>query len=465
MASVTINVHEVTRVEGHGNIVVRAKDGAVEECRLDIIESPRFFEAMVRGRKYTDINFITSRICGICAVGHCTASLQATERAMGVTVSEQTQELRKLNFYGEQLQSHILHEYFLVAPDFFKAGSVIPLASSHPEVVKRALSLKKLANEMCCLIGGRHVMPVSLVVGGFTRVPTKKELMDLRAKLVAAGPDIDETVKLFATLQMPDFKRRTEYISLTHPKEYAFIEGDIKSSVTGVVKPMDYQKVVREKIVRHSTSKHTYSNRDQVPVDNRQVREELADADERFLPVSPQVLVAEEPALRESYMVGALARFNNNHKQLHPKAKKAAADLKLSAPCHNPFMINAAQIVETVHCYEESLSLLKQFAVGDVKDEPIDVRPRAGRGVGACDVPRGILFHDYTYDDSGTLTAANLVIPTGQNLANIEQDIRAFVPQIIDRPQDEVRLMLEMLVRAYDPCISCSVHMLDVKFV
>jgi coenzyme F420-reducing hydrogenase alpha subunit len=465
MASVAINVHEVTRVEGHGNIVVRAKDGTVEECQLEIIESPRFFEAMVRGRKYTDINFITSRICGICAVGHCTTSLQATERAMGVTPSEQTQKLRKLNFYGEQLQSHILHEYFLVAPDFFKAGSVIPLAASHPDVVKRALKLKKLANEMCCVIGGRHVMPVSLVVGGFTRVPTKKEIMDLRARLQEAGPDIDETVKLFGTLRMPDFKRETEYISLTHPKEYAFIEGDIKASRMGVVKPMDYQKVVREKIVKHSSSKHSYSNRDQVPGDNRHVREELAEADDRSLPVPPHALAAEERTPLESYMVGALARFNNNHKQLHPKAKKVAAALKLQAPCHNPFMINAAQIVETVHCYEESLSLLSQLTSNPLKDEPIDVRPRAGRGVGACEVPRGILFHDYTYDESGTMAAANLIIPTGQNLANIEQDIRAIVPEIIDRPQDDVRLMLEMLVRAYDPCISCSVHMLDVKFV
>jgi coenzyme F420-reducing hydrogenase alpha subunit len=361
-------------------------------------------------------------------VGHCTTSLQASERAMGVTVSEQTEKLRKLNFYGEQLQSHILHEYFLVAPDFFKVGSVIPLAGTHPDVVKRALRLKKLANEMCCVIGGRHVMPVSLVVGGFTRVPTKKELADLKAKLVAAGPDIDETAKLFASLQMPAFTRETEYISLTHPKEYAFVEGDIKSSDAGVAKPMDYQKFVKEKIVKHSTSKHTYNK-------------------------------------RESYMVGALARFNNNSKQLHPKAKKVAADLKLVAPCHNPFMINAAQIVETVHCYEESLALLNQLLESPLRDEPVQVKPRAGRGVGACEVPRGILFHDYTYDDSGTMASANLVIPTGQNLANIEQDIRAIVPQIIDRPQDEVRLTLEMLVRAYDPCISCSVHMLDVEFV
>jgi coenzyme F420-reducing hydrogenase alpha subunit len=164
-------------------------------------------------------------------------------------------------------------------------------------------------------------------------------------------------------------------------------------------------------------------------------------------------------------MVGALARFNNNSKQLHAKARRVAADLKLAAPCHNPFMINAAQIVESVHCYEESLGLLNQLLESPLKDEAVQVKPRAGRGVGVCEVPRGILFHDYTYDENGTMVSANLIIPTGQNLANIEQDIRAIVPQIIDRPKDEIRLTLEMLVRAYDPCISCSVHMLDVKFV
>jgi len=428
--NVNINVNHVTRVEGHGNIKINVKEGKLEECKLEIVESPRFFEAMLKGRPYWEAHHISCRICGICSVGHTCASLQASEAALGVKVSEQTTLLRKLMLHGETIQSHVLHYYYLVAPDFFGVGSVFPLAKSHLPVVQRALRLKKLANDLCAVIGGRHVHPISMAVGGFTNVPDENRLKEVQKRLIVARGDMKETVDLFKSVRdkIPDFNRQTEYISLKRDDEYAFLNGDIFSSDAGRTTSDHYREMTNEYIVAHSTAKHTKVSRD-------------------------------------SYMVGALSRFNNNHEMLRPEAKKAAAELGLKAPCHNPFMITIAQVVESIHCLEDAIDLIDEILRRGLKREPIDVKPKAGRGIGATEVPRGVLYHDYEYDDNGIMVKANCIIPTGQNLANIENDMKDLIPQILDKEEQEIRLLSEMLVRAYDPCISCSAHFLKVEFV
>ena len=429
MTTLKIDVHHVTRVEGHGNIVVDTRNGEIKECRFEVVEAPRFFEAFVRGRPYHELSHITSRICGICAVGHATASLRATEKALGVEPSEQTVLLRKLIFHGEMIDSHVLHTYYLVAPDFFGVGSVIPLAATHREVVERALRIKKLSGDLCAMVGGRHTHPIAMAVGGFTHTPTAGELREMRARLVDARADMDETVALFATLPWPEFERETEYVSLKKDDEYAFIDGTVVTS-DGFSYPIeDYRDVTNEECVPFSTAKWTHHN-------------------------------------RESYMVGALARLNNNFDQLHPRAKEAAAKLGLEPIVTNPFLNTAAQVVEMVHCVEDSIRIIDELLTRGIQPEqPPEVKVEAREGVGSCDVPRGILFHNYVYDEDGVCVKANCIIPTNQNMANLNHDMQALVPQIMDKPQDEIRLTLEMLVRAYDPCISCSAHFLTVEFV
>lgn len=428
MSTMKIDVHHVTRVEGHGDIVVDIHDGEIEQCRFEVVEAPRFFEAFVRGRPYYELSHITSRICGICSVGHATASLRATEKALGVEPSEQTVLLRKLNFHGEIIDSHVLHTYMLVAPDFLGVGSVIPLVETHRPVVERALKIKKLSGDLCAMVGGRHTHPCAMTVGGFTHLPTEAELLDMQARLVDARADMDETIALFATLPWPEFERETEYVSLKKDDEYAFIDGTVVTS-DGFTYPIeDYRKVTNEECVSFSTAKWTHHNRD-------------------------------------SYMVGALARLNNNFDQLHPRAKEAAAKLGLKPIVTNPFLNTAAQAVEMVHCVEDAIEIIDELLTRGIQpEEPPVVDVKEGEGVGSCDVPRGILFHNYVYDENGICTAANCVIPTNQNMANLNADMRAFLPQILDRPQEEIRLLLEMLVRAYDPCISCSAHVLTVRF-
>ncbi len=431
MAKINIDVHHVTRVEGHGNIRVRANDGTIEELQWQVPEAPRFFEAMVRGRSFEDIQTIVSRICGICSVTHSLAAIKAVEDAMGLEISEQTDALRILMHYGEQLESHSLHVGYLVAPDLLGQKSVVPLAASHPDVVKTIIKIHRLSNEWMELIGGRMTHPVTIKPGGFSKLPKEKELRDLKNRLTDIIGDLHILADVVLGLvdKLPDFKRDTEYIALKQPELYTFYHGNIASTDTPkVVDIHQFESVANEYVTPHSTAKWTKWH-------------------------------------RESYAVGALARFNINGDLLLPEAKKTADKFGLSKGTCNPYMNNVAQVVECVQVVEHSLELLDKLLSKGIVPEVPKAKPKAGEGVGCVEAPRGILFHRYAFNDKGECIRANICIPTNQNHANIQKDFEAFVPQILDRGQDQVRLLLEMLVRSYDPCISCSTHYLDVEFV
>lgn len=423
-----IDVHHVTRVEGHGNIVVDIQNGELQRCDLQIVEAPRFFEAALRGQPYEQASHLSSRICGICAVTHATTSLRATENALGVEPSEQTILLRKLNLNGEMLDSHILHVYMLVAPDLLGLPSVVPLAKQSPAVVARALRMKKLAGDICALVGGRHTHPISMLVGGFSSLPSEKGIREAHGRLEAMRDDLEATIELLQSLDLPMFERDTEFLALRKEAEYCFMDGAITSSDGGSWPLDQYLSVTNEHMVDHSTAKHARN-------------------------------------LRQAYMVGALARFNINHDKLHPQAQEAASALGLKGKCINPYWISIAQVVEMVHCAEDSILITERLLEqGIAPEEPASIQRLSGEGVGACEAPRGTLYHHYVIEN-GLVTHANCVIPTAQNLANIEADMRELVPRSMDRKPEEITLALEMLVRAYDPCISCSTHMVEVNFV
>ena len=428
--NLNIEVAPLSRVEGHGDLIINVKDKKIEKLIFGIPESPRFFEAMLVGRKYDEPSHISSRICGICSVAHTCASIKATEKALDIRPSKQTIKLRKLIYHHENVQSNVLHVYFLAAPDFFGVGSVIPLAETHPEVVNIALRTKKMANDMIRIIGGRAVHPIRTVVGGFTKLPTEEEMIKMKEMLKSCYPDLEKSLEVFKTLDVPDFERETEYISISDMSDYALYDGKIKSTDGWEIDDQNYLDKINEKVVQYSTAKYCWASRD-------------------------------------TFMVGALARFNNNHDKLTDNAKKYAEELGLEAPCYNTFMNNIAQFVEIVHSVDDSIRLIDEILEEGLDDDKAmaEIKPKAGRGVGVVEAPRGLLIHDYTYNDKGRVEKANLIIPTGMNYANIEKDMHALVPAIIDKSEDEIKLACEMLIRAYDPCISCSTHFLNVKLV
>ncbi len=427
--TVDINVEHLTRVEGHGDIVVRVRDGQMETCHFEVVEAPRFFEAMLKGRSWQEAAIITSRICGICSIGHQMTSLKATEAALGIPVSEQTVLLRKLLVDGSMLSSHLLHVLFLAAPDALGVPSAFALMDTNPRAVELALKTKRLANDLCDYVGGRMIHPITCVPGGFTRLPEEKGLLELKERYEKEMlPMLFEVADLIHSVadRFPKFERTTEFISLGDYPEYPFYDGAIASTDTGIHPVDSYLEVTNEHIVEHSTAKHTRHHRD-------------------------------------SYMVGALARLNNNYDKLTDTAKQVARRFGLEPVCHNPFMNNIAQLVECVHCTETVIERIDELVQRGIEPEepPRELKLKPGTGVGATEVPRGILFHEYTYDASGRIVKANCIIPTNQNFANIDLDMQKFVPEMLDQgvPEDQMQLNLEMLVRAYDPCISCSVHM------
>jgi sulfhydrogenase subunit alpha len=420
---INIGVEHVTRVEGHGNIQIRIENGELSECTWEVVETPRFFEVMMKGLSIEMAPLLAARICGICSISHALASARAAERALQIEVPELAQKVRLLAKHAETLQSHTLHLFFLVAPDLLNVGSVIPLLKTHPALIEMATKLRGYANKASDLLAGRTSHPMVIKVGGMTQVPRKRQLRNLLNDLEATIPYLWKALDLFKRLSMPDFLRETEFVSLRGDNRYPFIGGELISS-DGVCKGEDeYQAMTNEYLVDFSTSK--------------------------FCKLS-----------RESFAVGALARFNNNYEWLHPKAKEVAEELALKPPAHNPYFHNLAQLVECFHVMYESKDVIAALIDSDTSEYATPYEVKKGEGVGAIEAPRGILYHYLQIDEEGKIERADCVIPTGQNHANIHFDLQKLVAGLAAQGmrEEDISKHAQMLVRAYDPCISCSVH-------
>lgn len=418
----TLTIEHVARIEGHGTISVDVDGGVVRDIRMDIVEPARLFESMIAGRRFDEAPLITSRICGICSPNHATTSIKAVEAALGVEVSERTRLLRELLVYGSYLQNHATHLYLFAAPDYVGQPSVFPLAKTHPDVVKRALGLKKLGNELTTLVGGRPVHPVTAAIGGFTAEPARADLEAFAARLHDAARDAAETVDLFASFTVPAFETAGEMLALVSPDTYAIYDGDVCALDGGWCRPVgEYREFVTETVVGHSNAKHS-------TVDGR------------------------------TFLVGALARVNLSWDRLVPAARIVASKAGLRPVSRNTFANNLCQAIELVDAAERCALLAERLVEDTGSSEPVAFRVRAGSGTGATEAPRGTLYHSISIDDDGLVVAGDVITPTAQNLANLEADMRAFAPTVAHLPEAEFVLAIEQLVRAYDPCLSCAVH-------
>jgi len=423
----SIKVDYLARVEGEGGLFIKLKGSEVTEVKFKIFEPPRFFEAFMRGRDYSEAPDITARICGICPVAYQMSSSHAMENAFGVKVDEQIRLLRRLLYCGEWIESHALHVYMLHAPDFLGYQDALQLAKDHPEIVKRALELKKIGNELMTIVGGREIHPVNVRVGGFYRVPRERELRPMIDKLKWALEASLETVKLTSTFPFPDFEQDYEFVSLRHPDEYPVTEGRLVSNKGLDISIQEYEKHFQEEHLEHSNALHS-------------------------------VHIGNGP-----YHVGPLARYNLNFDKLTPKAQKAAMQAKLGTTCYNPFKSIIVRSVELVYACEESIKLIEQYKR---PDEPfIEIKPKAGVGYGCTEAPRGILYHRYRLADDGSILDAKIVPPTSQNQKTIENDLFHYVKKNIALPEDKLTWQCEQAVRNYDPCISCATHFLKLVFV
>jgi len=420
----TIKVDYLARVEGEGALYIKIKDNAVVDVKLKIFEPPRFFEAFLRDRDFKEAPDITARICGICPVAYQMSAVHAMENALGANVNGQLRELRRLLYCGEWIESHVLHIYMLHAPDFLGYDDAIRMAKDHREIVERGLKLKKIGNQIVSLVGGREIHPINVKVGGFYKGFTKAELETLTENLKWARDAAYETVLWTSQFSFPDFERDYEFVSLSHPEEYPFNEGRIISNKGLDIKASEYEDHFEEIHVKHSTALHS---------------------------------VLKE---RDAYFVGPMARYNLNFDRLPAIAQEAAREAKLGKECRNPFKSIVIRSIETLFACEEALRIVSEYDKPKTPFQVIDVVE--GEGFSCTEAPRGILFHRYKVNDCGKILDARIVPPTSQNQKTIENDLRAFVPQHIDLPDDKLTWQCEQAIRNYDPCISCSTHFLKL---
>ncbi|HYG84880.1 MAG TPA: Ni/Fe hydrogenase subunit alpha [Azospirillum sp.] len=424
-ATRTIKVDALARVEGEGALTVRVKGGVIKDVRFRIFEPPRFFEALLQGRMYSDAPDITARICGICPVAYLMGASQAMEKALGVDVGDAIRRTRRLMYCGEWIESHVLHAYLLHAPDFLGMEDALQIAKVHPDVVERALQLKKLGNRILEVVGGRAIHPVNTKVGGFYKAPRKAEVRELIAPLKQAVDDSLATVKLFAGLDFPDYEYDYTFVALHHDEDYAIERGRLISNRGLDIPVSAFEEHFDEEHVRHSNALHGVLKDGSGP-----------------------------------YLVGPLARYALNYAQLSPLAKQAAAEAGLGTIVRNPFKSIIVRAVETLYACEEALKLAEAYEELDPPSTPIEIR--AGRGHGCTEAPRGICWHRYDVDAEARIRSARIVPPTAQNQKQIERDLWGVVQANLHLPDEQLKWRCEQAIRNYDPCISCATHFLKL---
>ncbi len=417
----------LARVEGEGAMRIDIQGGRLVDVQLNIYEPPRFFEGFLRGRGFGEPVDLTARICGICPVAYQMSACAAIEDAFGVTVDGQLRSLRHLLYCGEWIESHTLHVHFLHAPDFLGYDSAVEMAVAHRGVVERGLEVKKIGNEILETIGGRAIHPVNVKVGGFYRVPTRRELQPLRDQLERGHALALEVVDFVARLDFPDQEMDYEFVAVAHPTEYPIL-GDRVVSDRGLdIDTAVFLDHVQEHHVEHSTALHA-----------------------RLLE-------------RGEYLVGPLARYSLHAEKLSPTAADAATLAGLDVTCRNPFRSIVVRAVEVVHAFETAIAIVDGYEQPDRPAAAIEPRPGIGHGV--TEAPRGLLYHRYEIDDDGLIADAVIIPPTSQNQATIEHDLFHFVEGHLDLDDDDLRRQAEVTIRNHDPCISCATHFLDLTVV
>lgn len=421
----TINVDYLARVEGEGAMTVKLKGDRVQDVKFRIFEPPRFFEAFLRGRHFTEAPDITARICGICPIAYIMSSSHAMEGICGVEVTGPLRELRRLIYCGEWIESHVLHIFMLHAPDFLGYEDAIRMAKDHPKVVQQGLRLKKIGNDIVTFLGGREIHPINCRVGGFYRVPSKREIRSLKGDLEWGRDAAVEAVRWLSKLPIPDFEQDYEFVALSHPDEYPFNEGRLVSNKGLDFAVREYDENLIEEHVEHSTALHTVVKG------------------------------------RGCCFAGPLARYNLNFDKLPPSVKSLARKVGVGSECRNPFMSIVVRALEVLFSYEEALRILDAYEEPDTP--AVKVEPRAGTGYGCTEAPRGILYHRYRIDRKGTILDAKIVAPTSVNQKTVEKDLWNFVEPNVHLSQDKLQWKCEQAIRNYDPCISCSAHFLKLR--
>ncbi len=413
----------ITRIEGHGNLKI---DFRKQKAQILVEESERLFEQLVVNYSYQRAPFITARICGICPTAHYLAAIKAIEQAFEVKPTETTIKLRELLLAGQMIQSHSLHLFFLVLPDYTKSETIKSFSQEYPAEFHLGLNLKKIGDRIVKLLGGREIHPLTPQVGGFKKLPSYGQIKEISEKIRSVLDEAQDSVRLFDRIDYPDIEQtEREYLSLKS-SGYPLLRGrEVATAENDSFLTEDYSQHIIEEERRGTLVKFS-----------------------RF----------KQNRSSSLFMVGALARINNNHHSLNKSARETLARSQLIVPSTNPFDNIRAQAVEILHYLEEAKEIVDNLRENELDKTRVKVEPKRSEGVGAVEAPRGVLYHCYRFNQQGEIIKADIVTPTAQSMLSLEADADHLIKLYQRESQAKKRQLIEQLIRAYDPCLTCSVH-------
>jgi sulfhydrogenase subunit alpha len=426
-----IAIDTITKIEGNAGLKVTIEDEEVKDLQFIISDYRRFFTTAVRGRRVVAVPSFLSRICGTCSVAHLFASLMAIESAQGIAVTEQTKALRRLAYNGLMIRDHGLHLYFFVLPDVLGVDSILDVSDNPGDIghtlLHDSFDIKRLGTDISNTTVGAAIHAPWPTVGGFLRNPNPAKFPDLLARLEAVRPQVLRGIETFlewdATLT-----RNTDYLALRNEAQFDFLEGDIVNSNGKRVTRSEFKNYLQYVQIPHSHAEGY-----------------------RFSDTG------------EDYLVGALARINLNRDLLHPRTREDAASYLSAFPSNNVYHNNLAQAIEVLQCVDDAIDLLRTMHVADEK--PIRTQTMVGTGVGVIEAPRGLLYHMAKVNEEGVIEDYDVIVPTAQNQINIENDLRDYFNENLDKDEETLRVNAESIVRAYDPCMSCATNFLKIDLI
>ncbi len=423
-----LSIKDISKIEGHASLNIKARSNQVTECELKISENKRFFTQAVLGVHYNQVPTIMSRICGTCSSAHTLCSIEAVEKALQFEVSKQTFQLRNLLSYASHLRDHAMHLYFFCLPDIFGKDSVLNFTGKQKEYIHEGLHIKEAGNFLATIIGGRAVHPPNAVIGGFTNFPSSDEMDEAIKKLEAIRESIIKIIEIFYK-DKTTFKRKTNYVALVN-HDYSFLKGHIKTAYGTYIEEEEYGNHLQRVVLPYSTATaFEWESKD--------------------------------------YMVGALARMNLNKDRLNERTQKDAAKFLDIFPCDCVFNNNTAQAIEMLHEVDNSIELLQELRDNLEKEVPFKPKMQKGTGVGVVEAPRGTLYYHLELNDKGNVNYANLCIPTQQNIIHLQKDLAKYITELLKqgKKKKEITLEAEKMIRAYDPCMSCATHFLKINWI
>ena len=423
-----ISVDHLARVEGNGGISATIDGNVVTDVKFSIYEGPRLVERLTIGKTPEEDVNIAPRICAICSISHKYAAIRAMENALSVKVSPKVSLLRELMHMGEMIESHSLHIYYLALPDYVGFPNAIAMASKFDLEVKIALEMKEFGNHIMRTASGRFIHGENPVIGGFGKFPSREELIWIKNRAIQFMPFVLKTVTLFCELDYPNCPEdRTVYACCNPGKnKYGFAGEEIILSTGKIINKDDYKSLTNEFVVSHSFAKHSrYKGK--------------------------------------AYSVGALARVNNLGERLGGKAGKMYKQYFNPRWKRNPLFHNAAQALEILFCFEMIPKIVDELLKRPEDSPVVDYTAKEGKGTGIVEAPRGLLIHHYEITN-GLVSKTDIITPTAQNAEDIERYCYIAAQKLLDEAQeDKIRDRMELVVRAFDPCISCSAHMAEVR--